>query len=128
MPDFISISNNTQHNVERWASFVLRFGVWSSASLMILGLLIAAIWPSSIVTITTNPSLSDLVVQIFSRPFDPVTLMFAGLVLLMFTPVLRVITALLGFAVERDFWFVFVSFIVLLMLTGEILYSIFLKG
>jgi uncharacterized membrane protein len=54
--------------------------------------------------------------------------MFAGLVMLMFTPVLRVITAVLGFAVEQDWRFVIVSSMVLLMLIGEIAYSIFLKG
>jgi uncharacterized membrane protein len=46
----------------------------------------------------------------------------------MFTPILRVITAIFGFAVERDWRFVAVSSIVLLMLAGEIIYSVFLKG
>lgn len=128
MPDFISISNNTHHAVERWTSYVLRICVWVSASLMIAGLLITAISPSSIVWLPTNPSLGNLAKRIFSAPFDPMTLMFAGLVMLMFTPVIRVVTAVFGFAVERDWRFVIVSFIVLLMLVGEIAYSIFLKG
>lgn len=95
---------------------------------MIFGLLLATISPSLIVPLSTNPSLSNLAEQMFSNTFDPVTVMFAGLVLLMFTPILRVITAVFGFAVERDWRFVFVSSIVLLMLIGEIVYSIFLKG
>jgi uncharacterized membrane protein len=95
---------------------------------MILGLLVATISPSSIMSLPTNPSLGNLAERIFSASFDPVTLMFVGLVMLMFTPVLRVITAVFGFAVERDWRFVFVSSVVLLILTGEIMYSIFLKG
>jgi uncharacterized membrane protein len=95
---------------------------------MIAGLLIAAIFPLSIMPLLTNPSLGILAKRIISAPFDPITLMFAGLVMLMFTPVLRVITAVLGFAVEQDWRFVIVSSMVLLMLIGEIAYSIFLKG
>jgi uncharacterized membrane protein len=128
MPDFISISNDNHHAAERWTSRVLRLGVWVSASLMVLGLLIGAISPLSIVMLPTNPSLGNLVERMFSGTFDPVTLMFVGLVILMFTPVLRVITAVFGFAIERDWRFVTVSSIVLLLLMGEIMYSIFLKG
>ncbi len=128
MPDFISISNDTHHAAERWTSRVLRLGVWVSAILMVLGLLIGAISPLSIVVLPTNPSLGNLVERMFSCTFDPATLMFVGLVILMLTPVLRVITAVFGFAVERDWRFVTVSSIVLLLLMGEIMYSIFLKG
>jgi uncharacterized membrane protein len=128
MPDFISISNDVRHDVERWTGRVLRIGVWVSASLMIAGLLIAAIYPSTIVAFSSNPTLSNLVMRMLFGSFDPVTLMFAGLVFLMFTPVLRVITAIVGFAVERDWRFVFVSSIVLLLLIGEIIYSVLLKG
>jgi uncharacterized membrane protein len=125
---FKPISNDTHHAAERWTSRVLRLGVWVSASLMILGLILAEISPSSIVTLSANPSLGNLAVRIFSTTFDPVTLMFAGLVMLMLTPVLRVITAVFGFALERDWRFVVVSSFVFLMLLGEILYSTFLKG
>ncbi|MGD1044565.1 MAG: DUF1634 domain-containing protein [Bacteroidota bacterium] len=128
MPDIKFISNDTHHAAERWTSRILRLGVWISASLMIFGLLIATISPSSIVTLSTNPSLSNLVMRMLSGSFDPVTLMLAGLVFLMFTPILRVITAIFGFAMERDWRFVIVSSIVLLLLAGEIMYSIILKG
>jgi uncharacterized membrane protein len=128
MPDFISDSNNAQHNAERWTSRVLRLGVWVSASLMIVGLLFATMSPSAVVPLSTNPSLGNLAERMLSTTIDPVTLMFAGLVVLMFTPVLRVMTAIIGFAVERDWRFVVVSSIVLVMLAGEIIYSVILKG
>ncbi|MGA3285790.1 MAG: DUF1634 domain-containing protein [Bacteroidota bacterium] len=128
MTDFISISNDVRHDAERWTGRVLRIGVWVSASLMIAGLLIAAMYPSTMVAFSSNPTLSDLVMRMLSCSFDPVTLMFAGLVFLMFTPILRVITAVVGFGVERDWRFVFVSSVVLLLLACEIVYSIFIKG
>jgi uncharacterized membrane protein len=127
MPDLISISDNTQHDAERWTSRVLRLGVWVSASLMIFGLLLAALSPISIVPLSMNPSLGNLVERMFSFTFDPVTLMFTGLVVLMFTPILRVITAVFGFAAERDWRFVIVSSVVLFMLVGEIVYSVFMR-
>jgi uncharacterized membrane protein len=125
MPNFISISNDVKHDAERWTGRVLRIGVWVSASLMIAGLLVGAIYPSTIVAFSSNPTLGDLLLRLLVGSFDPVTLMFAGLV---FTPILRVITAIVGFGVERDWRFVFVSAVVLLLLTGEIVYSIFIKG
>jgi uncharacterized membrane protein len=123
MTNVISISKNTEHQAERWSSRILRLGVWVSASLMIMGLILATIFPSSIVPLVANPSLGNLAKQLFFTTFDPVTLMFAGLVMLMFTPILRVITAIFGFAMEQDWRFVLVSFVVLILLAGEIIYS-----
>jgi uncharacterized membrane protein len=121
------MSKNIKNNTERWAANVLKLGVGVSAALMIGGLIIAAVWPSSVIPFSVNPPLADLFIRIFSGNFDPVTLMFTGLVLLMFTPVLRVITTIFGFAIEKDRRFVFVSSVVLFMLAGEIIYSLFIK-
>ena len=126
MPDSISISNDDRHDTERWTGRVLRIGVWISASSMMAGLLIGAIYPSTIVAFSNNPTLGNLTMRMLSGSFDPDTLMFAGLVCLMFTPILRVITAVVGFGVERDWRFVFVSSVVLLLLVGEIVYSMFI--
>jgi uncharacterized membrane protein len=128
MFDFISDSKSAQHHAERWTSRILRLGVWVSASLMVMGLFLAAMSPSATVPLSTNPSLGNLAERMCSITFDPVTLMFTGLVMLMFTPVLRVITAVFGFAVERDWRFVIVSSVVLCMLAGEIVYSVFMRG
>jgi len=128
MQDDNFILNDTLHSVERRTSRVLRLGVWVSASLMIFGLLFAAISPSSIDPPSTNPTLRMVAEHLFSLRFDPVMLMFAGLIMLMFTPILRVITAIYGFAMERDWRFVVVSSVVFVLLAGEIIYSLFLKG
>jgi len=95
---------------------------------MITGVLIGKIIPSTMIEYSSNPTLGGLAMRMLSGSFDPVTMMFAGLVFLMFTPVFRVITALIGFGVERDWRFVAVSAVVLILLTGEIVYSMFIKG
>jgi uncharacterized membrane protein len=128
MQDLVSKSNNVNHDTERWTSRVLRIGVWISAILMASGLLIGEIFPSTIVKYSVNPTLGNLAKQLLSGSFDPITIMFAGLIFLMFTPILRVITAVIGFSAERDWRFVFVSCVVLLLLAGEIVYSMFIKG
>ena len=128
MPNDSINQNDAHHSVERWTSRVLRLGVWVSASLMIFGLLFAAISPAPVDPLSTNPSLDMVAEHLFSSRFDPVILMFAGLLMLIFTQILRVITAVYGFAMERDWRFVVVSSVVFILLAGEIMYSLFLKG
>jgi uncharacterized membrane protein len=95
---------------------------------MLAGIIIAFIRPASVNIPSTDPSLDILISKICTTPLDPTVLMFSGLVLLMFTPILRVITAVIGFTVEKDRRFVFISSAVLIMLACEIIYSLFLKG
>jgi uncharacterized membrane protein len=51
------------------------------------------------------------------------TMIFSGLVLLMFTPFVRVVTAAVGFLAERDVRFALVSLCVLTMLLGELIFA-----
>ena len=116
------------NNAEHWTGIILRLGVWVSASLMIIGLLLATLYPSSIVMFSVNPTFATLAERMVSNSLDPVVLMFTGLVILMLTPVLRVMAAFVGFALEHDWRFVLVSSLVFLLLAGEIFYSIYMKG
>ncbi|MBM4161350.1 MAG: DUF1634 domain-containing protein [Ignavibacteria bacterium] len=112
----------TTSNVERWISMALRIGVWSSAALMIAGLL--AVWVSGSASLPPSENLSPraLLRMLFSSSVDGVTLIFSGLVVLMLTPFLRVLTAAIGFLAERDLKFAFVSLAVLSMLLGELFF------
>jgi uncharacterized membrane protein len=113
-----------QHIVERWISWTLRIGVWSSAALMIAGLLVVWISGSTPPLPSENPSPGELFAKLFSSSIDGITLMFSGLVLLMLTPFLRVLTATLGFIAEKDPKYVVVSLTVLGMLLGEFYFSL----
>jgi uncharacterized membrane protein len=114
----------TRHIVERWISWTLRIGVWGSAALMALGLTLA--WGSSATLRlpSENPSPVDVLRSLLSGSLDPVTLMFAGLLFLMLTPFLRVLTAAVGFAAEKDRTFVIIALVVFAMLLGELIFSL----
>jgi len=94
---------------------------------MTAGLFLGIFFPSTVVQFSENPTLANIAARLLSGSFDSATLMFAGLVFLMFTPIFRVITAIAGFIAERDWRFVLVSFIVIALLAGEIVYSLFIR-
>ncbi len=114
----------TQHLVEHWVGIVLRAGVWSSATLMIAGLLLAWFSAGSLRMPNENPHPAEVFHNLLSGSFDPPTLIFAGLLVLMLTPFLRVLTSAIGFAVEKDTRFLFVALVVFAMLLGELLFSL----
>jgi uncharacterized membrane protein len=114
----------TNHIVERWISWILRIGVWGSATLMMLGLTLAWFSPGTLRLPSENPHPADVLQSLLSGSFDPVVLMFAGILLLMLTPFLRVLTAAVGFAVEKDRTFVLVALVVFAMLLAELVFSL----
>ncbi len=91
---------------------------------MVVGLVLAWLSSGTLRLPSENPSPGEVFHRLFSGSVDPVTLMFAGLLLLMLTPFLRVLAAAVGFAAERDRRFVAVALVVFAMLLGELLYSL----
>ena len=112
------------HSVEHKASIVLRIGLWLSASLMVLGLLMAAPSGFRIIVPVRSPSMGEILRAVVTTAPDPVTVLYTGLLFLMFTPILRVATAVVGFAADGDRKFFWVSSLVLALLAAEILYSV----
>jgi uncharacterized membrane protein len=112
-----------EHTVDRWTSRVLRGGVWLSVSFIAIGLVAALFNPAS-GRAEENPSFAEIARSLVSGHLNGEMLMFAGLVTLMLTPILRVATALVAFWAERDLRFVFTSGVVLLFLVGELIYSL----
>ena len=94
---------------------------------MAAGLFLGILFPSTVFQFPENPTPANIAARLFSGSFDSSTLIFAGLLFLMCTPIFRVITAIAGFIAERDWRFVFVTCIVLVLLAGEIVYSLFVK-
>lgn len=113
-----------RHIVERWVGRVLRLGVWSSAFLMIAGLLVAWLSAGTLQVPKENPTPGDVLRSLLAGSFDATTLIFGGLLILMLTPFVRVLTAAVGFAVEKDKPFVAVALVVLAMLLGELVFSL----
>ena len=92
---------------------------------MIAGLLMYAFQSFAVPVPQQNPTLSALIQNLLHGSLDSYTLMFSGLVLLMLTPFLRVLTAMIGFAVEKDKAFVLVSLAVFVLLICELIYSLY---
>jgi uncharacterized membrane protein len=121
------LASEKPHTVEQKASRVLAIGVWTSAALMAVGLLLSALRGFRVSVPARTPTIPQILQQVGSLELGPVSLLYLGLLALMLTPVLRVISALLGFASEHDRKFTAVSLIILLLLAGEIAYSLLLS-
>lgn len=120
----ISTLNEKDQVLELWISRILRYGVWSSAGIMALGIILA--WVSGAGYSLPGEQLlpGDALKNLATGSITPTTLMVAGLLILVLTPFLRVLTAAIGFAAEKDRPFVLVSLVIFAMLLGEMMYSL----
>lgn len=120
----------TVQSYQRLMSRILRVGVTLSTFLMVAGLLMVSLQVTPIPLPDRNPTLGELLGQILSGQLasmsgsSAITLMFTGLVLLMLTPFVRVATTLVVFWKEHDWRLTGVALVVLLMLAGQVVYSI----
>lgn len=119
-----------EQSYQRLMGRILRVGVALSSFLMALGLLIGALHTTPIPVPDRNPTLGELFSQILSGQLtsmtgsSAITLMFTGLVVLMLTPFIRVATTLVIFWKEHDRRFTSIALVVLLMLMGQVVYSL----
>ncbi len=111
-------------------SRALRVGVWTSSLLMGAGLFVASLQTGVVQVPEKNPSLMELLSGFFSKAMllpqssEAITLLYAGLVVLMLTPFVRVLAAAIAFGAEKDWKFVGISLVVLCMLIGELVFSL----
>lgn len=115
----------TVHHIrsEVWIARILQSGIILSAALMLAGLFLLAAQSGVIVLPAENPSLGNLFHSLFTTPDSSKTastFMYAGIVVLIFTPFLRVAATLVVFLYERDWKYVAVAAFVLFMLIGEV--------
>jgi len=111
---------------ERRIGLLLRAGVAVSSVLMAAGLLLAT-FQSAQPAVDYNPTLRELLIGLTSGQTNESTallLMFAGLVVLMLTPFLRVLAALFAFLAEKNWRFVGVATVVFCILVGQLIYSL----
>ncbi len=97
-------------------SNTLRGGVLLSATFIVLGLLLLVLRGTNS---STFPHSLPAVVQSVAQG-NPRGIIVLGLLLLLFTPVLRVAVSLLTFALVRDWTFVGITTLVLIILVGSI--------
>jgi len=107
------------------SSWILRIGVVLSVLVMIAGLLLAFVHGGlTVQEMETRPFSTDLgALRRGLGTLDAFALMELGVVLLVLTPVVRVFTAMVLFAVEeRDRLYALVTLLVLAMTLGSLLF------
>lgn len=117
--------------IERAAAFVLRAGVGASVAVIALGLAVTLVRhpehitdPATLSALTAPgaafpASLADLGRELAS--FRGRAILVLGLLLLIVTPLFRVVVSVLAFAVERDWLYTAVTMLVLLTLAASFL-------
>jgi len=117
-PDESATDPQRDYQMDQIISYVLRGGVLLSAGLLILGALLYAIgalrsgapaFPS-----TYPHSLSDVFHGLVQG--DPLAILALGLLVLLLTPVARVLISIFAFARERDWLYVGITTLVFLIL------------
>ncbi len=98
-----------------WISSVLRFGSYGSTALILAGIVGGLLHPAPLVPC----ALRDLPGRVLE--WDAGAIMQAGIVLLLMTPVIRIVVAMASFARERDYRYTWVSIGVLLVVLSSIL-------
>jgi uncharacterized membrane protein len=120
----------TDTMMERLVSRTLRVGVYASSIFMLAGFITSLFHPEMLSNATDHPSLTQLLVLLrpdhdfFTRLLNPFLLFYLGILLLMLTPILRIVMAIASFSLERDLRFIVVSVTVLLI----ILLSVYLSS
>jgi uncharacterized membrane protein len=106
------------YQMDRIISFVLRGGVLLSAGLLILGALLyfaRVLWGGAPANPLSYPhTLGDVISGLAHG--DPLAILTLGLIVLLLTPVARVAISIFAFARERDWLYVGITTLVLLIL------------
>ena len=114
------------HNKEKvfsYVSTILQIGSFCAAGLLILGLgvLFFRAYPLEHLTSSVHPSLSGLISSLLEG--EPTAIINLGILVMMFTPFLRVVVAGFSFFSERDFKYSAIAFGVMVILLFTILPS-----
>ncbi|MHB8575968.1 MAG: DUF1634 domain-containing protein [Dehalococcoidia bacterium] len=128
--------------VELIISWLLRIGVWSSISIIIIGLVMLLItdrstllhrYPGGVnallkphpngIADQPNPFKSYADVLLSIRRGEAYGVITLGLLVLLLTPVLRVAVSIVAFAIERDRLYVLITSCVLLLLLAGIVFG-----
>lgn len=108
--------------MEILVSRTLRIGVYASSLFMLAGFIVSLFHPESLSNLVGHPSLTQLLSLLqldsnfFTRLLDPFILFYLGILILLLTPIIRVVIAVASFTRERDARFVVISVTVLLII------------
>lgn len=112
--------NQHKHHLEHWVHWTLLGGLLVSAVLLVTGML-AMLTKGEIPTAGHEP-LAELLRE--SAQFHGPALTVLGLLVLMVTPILRVVVLLAGWAIDREWRFSAVALTVLALLIASLLLGV----
>lgn len=122
-PNEDHLSARRDYQMDQIISYVLRGGVLLSAGLLIVGAALYAVsalrGEAPAATATYPHSLGDVVAGVAHG--DPLAVLALGLLVLLLTPVARVAISIFAFARERDWLYVGITTLVLLILLASFL-------
>ena len=114
---------------EHWIARILAAGVWTSGILLTAGLGLVFFGKGPTMPVAQSPSLADLVHELTNGSLysgtasTGITVIYFGLIALILTPFVRVLTAAVTFTLERDWRYVAVSLLVFFALIGELVFT-----
>lgn len=100
--------------IEKHVSIAMRIGVILSAAVMLLGFILLLVNNQDNFAGYTNPGFIEIFIGLAS--FNPYSIMLLGILLLILTPVLRIITCIILFAKQKDKLYTAITIVVLLIL------------
>jgi len=104
--------------VNYYISLILKLGIYSSVAVLLLGFVLLLLSPS--ITEAKPFTFSELLSQLFK--LNPYAFINLGGLILILTPILRVIVAIISFSLEKDKRYIWISTGVLLILIGSIIF------
>jgi uncharacterized membrane protein len=120
----MSASQPQPHAMEHAIARILRWGVVASGLLMLVGFVLLVVHGGSAPAATP----ADVFFNHAGRPIgerlvDPLLYLYGGILLLMCTPVVRVLATIVLFAVERDWHYVRISLVVLAIISLSLIFA-----
>lgn len=104
-----------------WVAAVLRWGSYASAGVMLLGIVLVFFQPDVPIQVGSAMPLATMVEQL--RLLNPYAVMQLGVVLLLLTPLARLIATSVSFWLEGEPRYSLVSLTVLLIILASLLLS-----
>ena len=113
----------TQEQGEKAIAIVLRYGALLATVVMAVGITLTLVHGIPATIGESRPVHLELLVEQVLR-LEPVAIIELGILLLLFTPIARIVIAVIGFALERQWKYVAISLGVLAVVLLSISFAI----
>ena len=112
----MSLDVHGHRRIDRWITFILRSGMLLSMGIMILGLLLYALFPSQSSTVVSIQQIPNEIAKGNGQ-----AILLVGILVLIATPLARILTAMAVFIIDRDLKFIALCTLVLIVLLVAVL-------